>query len=144
MKSIFTLLLVFIGSTAFSQSLNANEINDDWTLLTEQDGIKMYVQKGECQMGNVETPFTYGFLKVENSTTSTKHVNFNINLFYADGCAGCDNHNEEYSSITIEPNSVLTGECSFKIGQLALLIRNPLQTDYQDFKKLSLIDLKVD
>lgn len=144
MKSIITLLLVFIGSTAFSQSLTANELNDNWTLLTEQDGIKMFVQKGECQMGNVETPFTYGFLKVENTTGSTKHVNFNINLFYTDGCAGCDNHNEEYSSVTVAPNSTIVGDCTFEEAPLALLIRNPLQTDYQEFKQLSLIDLKVD
>ena len=74
MKSIITLLLVFMGSSAFSQSLTANEVNGDWTLITEQDGIKMYVQKGECQMGNIETPFTYGFLKVENTKIDDKNT----------------------------------------------------------------------
>ena len=145
MKSIIAILLVFTGFTAMSQSkLNASEINSDWTLLSEKDGVKMYVQKGECQMGNVETPFTYGFLKVENTTNTEKHVNFNINLFYTDGCAGCDNNNGEYASITVAPNSSLEGGCSSQNGQLGLLIRNPLQTDYQEFTHLTLNDIKVD
>ena len=136
----------FFGLSASAQQskINAENFSSNWTLLHEVDGIKMYVQKGDCKMGDVKTPFTYAFLKIENTTNVRKHLNFNINLYYADGCAGCDNANEEYVSISIEPNSSLSTDCSFNHGELALLVRNPLQSDYQDFKYLQLIDLKVD
>lgn len=141
------LVVALFGITANAQQnkISAEELSSsEWVVLTDSDGIKMSVLKSECKMGDVKTPFTYGFLKIENTTNVRKHINFNINLYYADGCAGCDNANEEYVSISIEPNSTISTDCSFNHGELALLIRNPLQSDYQDFKYLQLIDFKID
>ncbi len=138
------ILFVAVSFAASSQTeLKADQIGADWTLITSQEGIEMYVQEGECKMGNVKTPFTYGFLRIVNTSSEAKNVSFNINLYYADGCAGCDNHNEEYTTVSVAANSSIETDCSFENGQLALLIRNPLQADYQDFKYLQLMDLKV-
>jgi hypothetical protein len=146
-KSLLTLIaLVFIGFSAQSQvSMNAADLKTDWSLLTEKDGIKMYIKKGECQMSNdPNKPFTYGWIKVENTNSSAKYVEFHFNVLYADGCAGCDSHANEYKTVSIPANTTLTTDCEFKTPELGLLIHNPYQLNLQEFKSLTLTDLKVD
>ena len=145
MKNLLLVLFVFAGFASMAQQkINADQLSSDWTLLAVQNGVELYVQKSDCKVGNVEKPFTYGFLKVVNTTSEEKNVSFNIHLFYTDGCAGCDNPNEEYKYVNVPANESISTDCNFENGQLALLIRNPLQTDLQEFTHLSLIDLKVD
>ncbi len=145
MKNLLLVLFVFAGfATMAQQKMNAEQLSSDWTLLAAQNGVELYIQKIDCKVGNVEKPFTYGFLKAVNTTDQEKNLSFNIHLFYTDGCAGCDNPNEEYKYVNVPANGSVSTDCSFENGQLALLIRNPLQTDLQEFTYLSLIDLKVD
>lgn len=146
-KSLFTAFaLVFVALSAQSQvSMSADELSNDWSFVKEENGIKMFIKTGECLMSNdPNKPFTYGWIKLENTTSTEKDVNFHFNLFYTDGCAGCDSHYEEYKSVSVPANTTLTTDCDFEINDLSILIRNPYQLEYQEFKSLTLTDLKVD
>lgn len=147
-QKITLLLLLFISGLSVTVNaqeirIDAEELTNKWTLFREKEGVKLSIQKGECKMGDVKTPFTYGFLKLENTSSEQKTVSFKINVYYTDGCAGCANTNEGWVTVTIDGNSTLSTDCSFDNGSLSVLIQNPLQSDFQDFSYLQLIDFKV-
>jgi len=145
MKNLLLVLFIFAGFTTMAQqNFNAEQLNSEWTLLNTDNGVELYIQKIECKVDGVEQPFTYGFLKVVNTTNQEQKVGINIQLIYSDGCVGCNNPNEDYKMVSVAANSTVACDCSFEDNpELGLLIRNPLQTNLQEFENLSLIDFKV-
>ncbi len=141
-KSLFVaILFIIIGTTSFSQDkISANDLTKDWTLLHSENGVEMYIKYGECTMGNIAEAFEYGFIKIVNTNSSERTLIYNIETYYADGCVGCDTHEDEYMTIVLQPNSTIIGACD--TGH-TLLLKNPLQSQYVDFTYLVLTAFKT-
>ena len=141
-KTVFIVsLFMFFGMTSFAQNkIEANDLTSEWTLLSSKDGVELYIQSGECTMGNVPEAFQYGMIKLINSNSTEKTVVYNIERHYSDGCVGCNKTDEDVSIISIPANSTITGNCE---NGISVLIKNPLQTMYLEFNYLQLTTFKI-
>lgn len=145
LRSIITILVVMITTSLTAQvELNADDLSADWQLINETNGVKIYFSKQECQMGSVEQPFIYGFLKVVNTTGNEISLNYRYNLQYEDGCVGCGDSDEYDMYQRLSAGETLEGDCSFKNDQLVLLLKNPLQYMYTELKSVEIINIKVE
>ena len=138
---VFTLL---IGFTSFSQNIiKATDLNSEWTLVKDQDGIKMYVSTEGCKVGPLKKPLEYVFIKIENQNSESKDLYFQLGIHYDEGCEGCEEHNESQRAITLEANSTIECDCTFENGNLSYLIINPNYTDTKVFEGIELINFKI-
>jgi len=141
-KPLFiAVIFMFFGMTSFAQNkIEANDLTAEWTLLTSKDGVEMYIQSGECSMGNVPEAFQYGMIKLVNSNSTEKTVVYNIERYYTDGCVGCNKTDEDFSIVVIPANSTITGNCK---NGVSVLLKNPLQTMYLELNYLQLTTFKI-
>lgn len=134
-------LFILLGMTAFSQNkIEASHLTKEWTLLHSSNGVEMYIQYGECKMGNVPEPFQYGMIKLVNSSSVEKTIVYNIERHYTDGCVGCNMTDENVSTKVVPANTTITGNCE---NGNSVLIKNPLQTMFLDLKYLQLTTIKI-
>jgi len=145
MKTITSLIFVFVlGFTSFSQNaLKSEDLSGDWNSILNQDGIEILIKKTTCQVEGVDKLFTYGFVKVINSTNKHKEIQFRVELTFTDGCTGCDNPNEDIKTVTIKPNSSIETECSSMDNSLSFLINNPFQLDHKELVEVLLNEFKT-
>lgn len=141
---LFAFILVLGFSSQAQDLVLANEINSEWKLLKEQNGVELYISTEGCKVGPLEKPLEYIFVKVVNTTDENKDVYFQLALHFDEGCVGCDDKNESKRAINIPANSTLTGDCSFEYGELSYLIINPNYTDTRILESLELIKFKID
>jgi len=141
-KSLFIAsLLMFLGMTSFAQSkIEASNLTESWTLLHSENGIDMYIQYGECTMGNVPEAFQYGLIKLVNSNPTEKTISYSIERYYTDGCVGCNMTEEDLSSIVVSGNSSIIGNCE---NGFSILLKNPLQSMYLDLTFIQLTSFKI-
>lgn len=137
---------VFLSTTTFSQTaMNASELSTKWSLLTEQDGVKLFVKRESCKLHKTQKPLDYLLVKVVNESGEAVTSNFQIGLHYNEGCTGCEQNVETYRSVLLASNSSEECDCTFKSnGQLSLLIKNPNHLDDRVFESIELIDFKLD
>ena len=101
-QKIAFVFALFIGFTSFSQDvIKPSEISSEWTLVKEQDGIKMYISTEGCKVGPLEKPLEYIFIKIENLNSESKNLYFQFGLHYDEGCEGCEEHKESERAINI-------------------------------------------
>ena len=113
----------------FSQNaITADKLTQDWTLLTTKDGVEVYLKQEKCNVGAPEA-FTYAFIRLVNTNTSEKSVEFNFQMIFDNNCYGCGDTRETKQMLAIPGSTSVEGESSMKIGELALLINNPYQLE---------------
>jgi hypothetical protein len=143
LSAFFLLSLVFMGFSASAQtSMEADKINNDWTLLTVQDGVEIFIKKEKCNVG-AEKLFTYAFIKFNNTTSSSKKVEFSVEMYFDSGCIGCGDITEHMQYIEVPASSSIEGDCSFDKSELSLLVNNPYQLDAGTLESVRLIQLKI-
>jgi len=119
--------MALVSFTGFSQNaIEADKLSEKWTLLTTQDGVEVYLKQEKCDVGASDL-FTYAFIRLVNTNTSEKSVEFNFQMKYDNGCYGCGDTRETKHMLAVPASTSVEGESSFKIGELALLINNPYQ-----------------
>ena len=138
--AIFAILS--LGNVMAQNTLGAEELSSAWTLLKEEGDVKFYIRKDECQMGSLEKPFSYAFIKIENSSSAAKTVDFHVAVHFQSECVGCDANAETVKSVTVEANSSVETDCKFENGHLSVLIQNP-NFDSRVFKEIELMNFKA-
>ena len=140
LSSMFSILsLMSIAQIELSMA----DIRTDWKLIKQESGVEVYLSSLECTMGNVKKPFIYGSLKVINTLSEQTNISFTYELHYMDGCSGCDASDEYSKFITVEGNSMSTGDCAFINPENTILLVNPLQTEKVELNKLVINDFKI-
>ena len=136
---------IFLSTTTFAQTgLKANELSQDWSLLTQQDGVSLFVKRMSCELNPSQKPLDYLLVKVVNESGEEVNSNFQIGLHYDEGCRGCEQNVETYRTVLLASNSSKECDCTFKNGELSLLIKNPNHSDDAVFESIELIDFKLD
>lgn len=128
-KSIFLVFTALISFNGFSQSeITADKLSNEWTLLTTEDGVEVYLKKEKCDVGAKDL-FTYAFIRLVNTNPVEKSVEFNFQMKFDNRCYGCGDTRETQHTLAVPASTSVEGESSFKIGELALLINNPYQLE---------------
>jgi hypothetical protein len=137
---IFTVLLSFSGVS--QNSVNAEQLTQEWTLVSTQDGVEIYLKQEKCDVG-AEKHFTYAFIRIVNTTTTEKSVEFNFQMQYDNGCYGCGDTRETKKMLAVPASTSVEGENTFQIGELSLLINNPYQLDPGVLESINLDELNI-
>lgn len=128
-KSTFLIFMALISFNGISQNtIEADKLSEKWTLLTTQDGVEVYLKQEKCDVGASDL-FTYAFIRFVNKNTTEKSIEFNFHMNFDNGCVGCGDTRETQKMVAINASTSIEGDCTFEIGELALLINNPYQLD---------------
>lgn len=118
-----SLLFIFCMNRSFAQS--KFDLTTDWKLIESKSDVNFYVKRAECKIEGLEKPLVYTFLKIENLTSTEKHLSYNFGLQYAEGCSGCLEGYEYYFTLKVPGHASIEGDSSFKNSELSRLIYNP-------------------
>ena len=141
---ILFVMLCFTHVSAFGQELKKETLTTDWNLLSETNGIKIFLRTETCQVQGAPKPFDYAFIKLENSNSVAKTIDFQLGLNYTGTCIGCsENDSEAKRNIVIPANSVLIGDATFEKGELSYLIANHNSPAKLELKSIKLINLNI-
>ena len=141
-KKIFAAVVVF--SAVFAASAQSLENpNTDWEEITRKDGVIFWIKKNECTIVESQKPLQYSFLRIENTTGSSKQLGFNFGIEYTDACSGCDDFSEAHVDLAIAPNAIVEGDCTFENHLLTRLIYNPNHKHGRTFIKEVITNLTI-
>jgi hypothetical protein len=146
MKTILnSLLVILLSSATYGQSLfKAENLSSSWAVLAENESVLIEISKSECMIEGVSKPFEYAFLKITNKTNLKHNINFQIGSWFGGSCIDCEANAETIRSVQLEPGATLVGDCSFKYGQLSMLLRNPfIPASDVKFDGFQLLNLNV-
>ena len=136
--------MLCISFSSLSQSIVKSEnLTEEWQSISNKDGVEILLRKSICKKEGVDKDFSYGFIRIINSTNEEKDIQFRIELTFTDGCTGCDNSNEDIKTIHLKPNASVETDCSFSNAQLSFLINNPFQLDHKELVEVLLTDFKT-
>ena len=112
--------------------------------LSEKDGIKLFLKSETCEIQGAPLPFDYTFIKLENTNSTDKVVEFQLGLSYNGSCAGCSvNDTEAKRKVILPANSIVMGDATFQRGELSYLIENKNYPNVDAFKSVQLIYLYI-
>lgn len=142
-KTLLVILCLVHGSV-FGQELKNTELTNQWTLLSETNGVKLFVKSENCQIQGAPKSFDYVFVKLENTNSQEKTVDLQLGMNFTQACIGCvANDPEALRKITIPANSSVMGDATFQRGELSYLIANHNSPSVYTFKSVQLITLKI-
>ncbi|MBL1279366.1 MAG: hypothetical protein COA33_003800 [Fluviicola sp.] len=120
MKNLLpTLLLLFICiSNSYSQSneiptnvlLTKTNFSTEWATYIENENIKVEYKHIDCKPTS-GYDFESVLLQITNKTNQTIELNWVIDLYYNGECKTCDYPIEYSRSVSLSPNSTITGDC---------------------------------
>lgn len=119
---LFFLLLAL--STSFG--LNAQtESSNNFQLIESKDGIEVYSKIISCDTEGSAIPFDYLVFKVKNTTSQSLHVSLEFEIYFEEGCNGCENSRETSIEISLDSGESIEASCSNFEYRLAYLVLNP-------------------
>jgi hypothetical protein len=120
---------LFLGNMTFAQeSMRAEEIGNDWTSYAIVDGLKVSLKKELCDVGAPDK-FTYGMVRLENTTNEDITLEYYFELEYENGCVACGEVREYVQLVTVPAGTTLEGDASFERPELTFLMNNPYQKE---------------
>lgn len=131
---------------AYSQeNTDVSELKNDWKLISEKEGIELYMSASKCEIQHTDKKFDYAFLKLVNTNNVGASISFQLAQQYSDGsCQGCDANAETVRSIYLNANETKLGDCNFEHGNLSVLIKNPFQNTFGiELNSIELLNLIV-
>jgi hypothetical protein len=141
-KTLLVILCLAHGSV-FGQELKKSELTNDWTLLSESNGVKLFVKSENCQVQGAPKTFDYLFIKLENTNLESKKVDLQLGMNFNEMCIGCSaNSTESKREIIVPANSTVMGDATLQRGELSYLIANHNATVYT-FKSVKLVHLNI-
>jgi len=142
-KSIFLIFTAMVSFNGFSQNaITADKLSQDWSLLTTKDGVEVYLKQEKCDVGAPDA-FTYAFIRLVNTNTTEKSVEFNFQMIFDNECYGCGDTRETKHMLAVPASTSVEGESTMKIGELALLINNPYQLNSGTLESINLDILNI-
>ena len=145
MNRLLLVFAMFASISAYAQSnVAANDLTQEWSLVSQENGVNIYIRKEFCKVGPQAKLLTYVFYKVENTSASSKDVYFQAGLKYDQECIGCNGEEENRKAINVPANSSIECDCTFANGLLSSLITNPNYPDSRKFEAVQLSDIKID
>lgn len=116
LKLLLIVLTGFVSSGTWSQTKVASKINlqaKDWTVLTVQDQLTIEYKFESCY-SSIGYDQNKLLLRLSNTGNTEMMVNWHALLEYDGECKTCA-YPQEYSySVSILPNSSITGDCSLE------------------------------
>lgn len=86
----------------------------------------------------------YQSLEVKNLTASSIQVRFKKQLWYGGKCTSCQSDSEEYvTSVRLEPNGSLKGDCESNDKQLKVFVRMLNLKDVSQLTHFELVDVEI-
>lgn len=101
------------------------QLTETFTLLSEKDGIQVYAKQSDCPVEDVSYNYSYMLLQIRNTTSLIKELTFNVELYYNEGCNGCNGSDESVVHLTLQPNEIISGDCLNHQLKLSRFIENP-------------------
>lgn len=115
--ALFALLLI-LSSNVYSQS-------NGWNLVNSESGIEVYSQRVSCDVQSNGKPFDYLVFKVVNTTSTISTFNLKFEIYFEEGCNGCEGSGETVTTLTLNPNESREGSCANLENKLSYFIYNP-------------------
>lgn len=142
-KPIALIIIAITSLNGFSQNvITADKLSQDWSLLTAKDGVEVYLKQEKCDVGAPDA-FTYAFIRLVNTNTTEKSVEFNFQIIFDNECYGCGDTRESKHMLAVPASTSVEGESTMKIGELALLINNPYQLNSGTLESINLDILNI-
>lgn len=118
-------LLIFVLSimsfNCFSQSGNS----DVWALLSENNKVEVYSKIVSCDIQGAPNSFEYIMFKVVNNNSDSQKIGLQFEIYFEEGCNGCQGKDETYTEIELNSGESVEGSCSNMENKLAYFILNP-------------------
>lgn len=130
-------IFFFMSFHSNGQSFKRAELTSDWQLITQKDGIEIYVKEQHCDLNKNGKPVIFSMLKVVNTTNQQRSVTYDYIHQYDQGCDGCNGNPERIFTVDLKPNSEIEEDCSISHAGLALSIHNPNVTSTWKFESVS-------
>lgn len=139
---LFTAFL-FISIQSFGQTVAKADLSREWQIITQQDGIDIYVKEEHCDLNNNGKPVIFSMIKVVNTTNEKKSITYNYIQQFDQGCEGCNENPERIFTIDLEGNSEIEEDCAIKHAGLSLIIKSPYVTSSWKFESVSIKILSI-
>ena len=140
----FLVILFLAPMFLFGQEFKKSDLTNDWKLFSENNGLKMFLRSETCKIEGAPKPFDYVFIKLENTTSEEKTIDFQLGLNYQETCVGCSTEDHEAKrNFTIPANTTWMGDNTFVRGKMSYLIQNHNGLDNKTFKSIKLIYLNI-
>lgn len=145
-KILLNLLFAFGLTTSFAQNaVTLNEVKKDWKPIFSTGSVSVDIRRESCEIDGVKKSFDYAFLKLSNSSNEALKVSFQVAVTFNDGtCEGCEANAETVRTVELYPNDIKSGDCSFSLGQLSVLLKNPfINSNGVEIQTIEIINLSV-
>jgi hypothetical protein len=140
-KSVLFIFALLISMQSFSQG--KLKTSQDWSLLKEQNGVKIFSRLSECDMIEGQKKLVYSFLKIENTTNQALSISFDHVLAFKEGCDGCVPNPECAALINVPANSSLEADCNINGHVLSRIVANPNLLGGWSFEKTLIKNLQI-
>ncbi len=144
-SKVIGLLTVFvlISVHSFGQTYTRAELTPEWQLISQQDGVKIYVKEQHCDLNKNGKPVVFSMLRLVNETSDKKSITYNYIHQYDQGCEGCNENPERVFNFELESNSQIEEDCRISHAGLSLTIHNPNVTSTWKFESVSINILSI-
>lgn len=141
MKNLLLQVTRTLALLAFVSGLGNGYAQESQELLTAS-GLKFSFTNESCTNQGGNLPFDFALLKVENLTSTTLNIGFNIEVQYQEGCSGCNGSDESRVNLSLSPNEVIQADCS-TTDRTLIFIRNPNFSGSWNFQEIRITNLEI-
>lgn len=103
LKHLFTVALIAAFHSTFAQQAT------DWSTYYENDQVRISIKNSDCDYPEKGVHNRYLFLKLENLTTNTVAVSYNLNRSYNGKELSADKSNFEFN---VNAQSAISAKCA--------------------------------
>lgn len=108
--------LYMIGTFLWAQTTERNTQtvhSKEWVLLNESNGVQQYYRFSECNVPESGFIGEYVQVRIVNTTSTAKQVEWDIRLWYNNECINCGSESPEYHrSVSVPARGNIESECS--------------------------------
>lgn len=118
-----------IGRTMFFLSLvlcsNSYAQSNDWQLMSTENGIEVYSRIISCETEGFNIPLENIVFKAINTTSEKSKVNLEFEIYFEEGCNGCEGSDETSSQFELKGGESKESTCSNSNELNSFIVRNP-------------------
>ena len=117
-----------MGKTMFFLSLflcfNSSAQSNDWQLMNTENGIEVYSRIVSCETEGFKIPLENIVFKAVNTTSASTSVNLEFEIYFEEGCNGCEKSDETSSKFQLNAGESKESTCSNENELNSFTIRN--------------------
>ena len=137
---VFVLFALLFGniSSSLAQEANFNGI------LFQNEQVTVQSSTMDCISEVNGTAKQFVSVEIENKTEGQLLISFKKDMWYAGKCISCNSNSDEYiTSITIEPNESVKGNCETPDKQLKVFVKMLNLTGVRTLTHFELVDMNI-